>query len=50
MEFIFNMKLSNRKKCAVACKELKFEILLNVTRHSLTGLIRGLNRYKFRNL
>jgi hypothetical protein len=49
MKFISNMKLSNMKKCAVACKELKFEILLNVTRHRVTGLIRGLNRYKFRS-
>lgn len=48
MEFIFNMKISN-KKCAVACKEVKFDIFLNVTRHRVTGLIRGLNRYKFRN-
>ena len=48
MDFIFNMKLSN-KKCDVACKELKFEILLNVTCNRVTGLIRGLNRYKSRN-
>jgi len=32
-----------------ACKELKFEILLNVTIHRVTGLIRGLNRYEARN-
>lgn len=37
MDFIFNMKLSNRKKCSVACKELKLKILLNVTRHRVTG-------------
>jgi len=43
------MKLSNRTKCAVACKELKFKILLNVTRHRVTGLVRGLNGYKSRN-
>jgi len=43
------MKLSNKKKCAVECEELKFEILLNVTRHRVTASIRGLNRYKFRN-
>jgi hypothetical protein len=44
MEFISNMRQSNRKKCAVSHKELKFEILLNVTRHSVAILIRGLNR------
>lgn len=50
MGFILNMKQKNKKKCTVAGKALELEILLNVIRQRVTGLIRGLNRYKFRNL
>jgi hypothetical protein len=43
-EVYFEYETKNRKKCTFAYKAPEFEILLNVIRRRVTGLIRGLNR------